>query len=629
LHKVRTMSRSADADERATLKDALFEMNNDDLKSLGKLTGERRDLPTRKAELVDVVLRHVKGERLLAVWQDLDETEQAAIAEVVHSASSLFSPARFRAKYRRDPDWGTSGRTRESWKPQHSPLRFFFPVNRRMPLDLKERLKAFVPPPAPDQVGSVPQLPAAIGKEAVPLAVRESERAAQRELVSVLRLIDAGKVAVSAATGKASGTTLEALSAVLEGGDYYPPPAPGTKPTDEDAGPIRAFAWPLLLQAGGFAQVSGQKLQLSKAGRKALAEPAAHALKNLWDKWLRTTLLDELSRVECIKGQTGKGKSSLVAVAWRRDAIVEGLAACPVGRWVTPAELQRFLGASDVDFLVSRNPWHLYVCEPQYGALGYDGYSHVLEERYLRAFLFEYAATLGLIDVAFIPPAGAFPNYSGMWGTDELPFFSRYDGLMFFRVTALGAYCLGSAGDYAPPPLEKKVVLRVLPNLEIAAMGEDFDAGDCLALDAYAVRVSDRLWRLERSRLLAASEEGRSIQEIEEFLTARSAGPLPAPVAELLTETRERCSRVRDQGLARLFECQDEALAALIASDTRTRRHCMRAGERHVAVPGESEAAFRRGLRELGYLPADATTRVKSRKAGRTEEPELISEAQA
>jgi hypothetical protein len=49
----------------------------------------------------------------------------------------------------------------------------------------------------------------------------------------------------------------------------------------------------------------------------------------------------------------------------------------------------------------------------------------------------------------------------------NLEFFSRYDGLMFVRVTPLGAYCLGAASDYAHSPGEVKPVLQVLPNLEI------------------------------------------------------------------------------------------------------------------------------------------------------------------
>jgi hypothetical protein len=133
-----------------TLSLALVEhMNADELKVLASLTKSLS--PTRKAELVDHTLHHLEGDRLRTVWQCLDDVQKA--------------------------------------------------------------LKAFVPPPADADVKSLEQLPTAYdrpferwnarskkdesGTESVPLLVRESERPAQRELLSVLRLVDAGKVSVS------------------------------------------------------------------------------------------------------------------------------------------------------------------------------------------------------------------------------------------------------------------------------------------------------------------------------------------------------------------------------------------------------------------------------------------------
>ena len=40
--------------------------------------------------------------------------------------------------------------------------------------------------------------------------------------------------------------------------------------------------------------------------------------------------------------------------------------------------------------------------------------------------LFEYAATLGMIDVAYVDPEGARTDFRRLWGVDELRFLSRY-----------------------------------------------------------------------------------------------------------------------------------------------------------------------------------------------------------
>lgn len=616
-----------------TLEAALSErMNADALKKLAALTHEK--LPTRKADLAAVIIRHLGGERLRTIWQGLDELQRAAVAEVVYSGSSQFVADRFRAKYGRDPFWGSLDRYRRDEHP--SPLCFFF-YDGVMPDDLMERLKAIVPPPVAATIKTLDQLPAAYdrpferwneklrtrekGTEKVPITVRETERAAQRELLSALRLVDAGKVTVSDKTRRASSATLDAITEILEGGDYYPHVPPKSKWDDENAGPIRAFAWPLLVQAGGLARPAGAKLQLTKAGRKALSEPAAGTIRTLWTQWVDTTLLDELARIECVKGQTGKGRRGLTAVSSRRDAIADTLAECPAGGWISTDEFLRFMRASGNEFAVTRNAWGLYIGELQYGSLGYDNSVRILEERYLFCLLLEYAATLGLIDVALIPPADARGDYHSMWGTDDLPFFSRYDGLMYFRVTPLGAYCLDTASDYEPASIEVKPVLRVLPNLEIAAIGSTLEQGDRLALDAYATRVSDLVWRLDAGRLLAVIEEGRPVAEIREFLAARSGTPIPDTVVRLLEDVADRSVKVHDRGLARLIECADPALATLIANDSRTGKHCIKAGERHLVVQASSEASFRRTLRELGYLLAAGDTRpARNRRPSRPDD---------
>jgi hypothetical protein len=610
-----------------TLEVALAEhMNADDLKKLAKHTNQK--IPTRKADIAAVIKRYLDGERLKAAWQALDDLQRAAVAEVVHSSSTHFLAERFAAKYGRSPDWGTGDKY--GYRRTPSPLAFFF-YGGVMPDDLKARLETFVPKPAAAEVETLCELPLAhdlpwsrwnskarteeTGTEEVPLAVHRTELTAQRELLSLLRLIDSGKVTVSDKTRRPSATTIKAITNILEGGDYYPVLPVKSKWDDENAGPIRAFAWPLIVQAGGLAHLSGSKLQLTKTGRKALSEPAAETLHRLWSKWIDTTIIDELSRIECVKGQTGKGKRGLTALSSRRDAIADTLAECPAGSWISADEFRRFARASGNALTVCRNAWDLYICEKQYGSLGYEGGEPILDERYLLAFLLEYAATLGVIDVALIPPAGARYNYNGLWGTDELVYFSRYDGLMYFRITALGAYCLGAETEYQPAFVETKPVLSVLPNLEITAIGAKLDLGDRIALDTYAIQVSDLVWRLDQSKLLAALEEGRPIDEIREFLTARSSVAIPDTVTRLLDDVAARSTKIQDQGLARLVECADSALATLIANDSRTRKHCMPAGERHLVVPASSESAFKRTVREVGYLVTMAE--VKSAKPRR------------
>lgn len=427
--------------------------------------------------------------------------------------------------------------------------------------------------------------------------------------------MDSGRVAVSDRKRQPTATSTRAVAGVLQGGDFYTEGQECTRDRrrgPDRAGAIRSFAWPMLLQAGGLARCWGSKLRLTPAGRAAMAAEPASDLHELWRRWVATDVLDELSRVEAIRGQSGNGRRGLTPASFRRDAIEEALSECPPGRWVAVDEFWRYMRASGHDFEVSNNLWDLYIAEKQYGSFGYDGYGkwEYLQGRYVLAVLFEYAATLGMIDVGYVPSAGARPDYHDLWGAEDLEFLSRYDGLIWFRLTALGAYCLGLTDSYEPSRPERRRALAVLANLEVAALdGASVPPSDRLVLDRFAEPVSERVWRLDRDRILAAVEDGHAVGSLRELLEARSDGALPQPVVHFLADIEERAGKLRDAGAARIIDCGDPALAARIAADPAARRICMPAGDRYVVVRAGKEPAFRKAVRRIGYvLPGAGAT---------------------
>jgi len=249
--------------------------------------------------------------------------------------------------------------------------------------------------------------------------MRLTEAQAQADLRAVLQLCGAGRLRCSDKTRRPSAATVPAVAETLSGGDLY---------ADET---IAAFAWPLLVQAAGLAELAGGRLQLTARGRAALGKPAAETIRQVWRAWVTRAVLDELSRVEHIKGQ--RATNVLTSAKTRRQTVAAALAGCPPGQWIGTDDLfttMRRDGLSPTVARSERGLWQLYITDAQYGSLGYTGFADwpVLEGRYTLAVLFEYAATLGLIDVAYVDPAGARDDFHGNWGTDELPYLSRYDG---------------------------------------------------------------------------------------------------------------------------------------------------------------------------------------------------------
>lgn len=421
--------------------------------------------------------------------------------------------------------------------------------------------------------------------------VRFTEQEAQANLRTVLQLCATGALRCSEKTRRPSAATVATLAASLAGGDFYP------------TEPIIAFAWPLLVQAGGLAELSGGRLRLTAKGRAASGREPAAVVRELWERWVSQGSLDEMSRIEQIKGQ--RAANVLTALRPRRQAVATALATrCPPGEWVPIDELFRGMRRARLSPTVARNErslWKLYITEPMYGSLGYDGFHDwsLLEGRYTLCVLFEYAATLGLIDVTYTDPVGARDDFRDNWGTDDLDALSRYDGLLALRCNALGAYVFGHAPEYQPSDGgEVERTLKVLPTLDLVAVGETA-AADRLVLDAYAARTSDRVWTMTASTLLAALSTGRTLDELRRFLARRAQPDLPTTVTSLLDDADRRAGQLRDLGLARIVECADPAVAALIARDRRT--HCTLLGDRHLAVAVDKETAFRARLHALGY----------------------------
>ena len=599
-----------------TLFDALQTETVDTLKKLAALAGVQQNMPVRKANLVEYIKQRMAGENLQVLWQRLDTLQQAAVAETAHGPSPCFDAERFVAKYGQLPKWGE----KEFYTSNPSLLGLFF-YSKIMPDDLRQRFRSFVPKPEPVRLAPQNEIPgewaltyeewdqAAKKKKAyrkmIPITLRLTERSALHDLKAVLRLIDAGKLAVSDKTRQPGVAGLKAVNTVLLGGDFYDDSGYGEY---EKIGLIKAFAWPMLVQGSGLAALDGKTLQLTKSGQKALSDPLENTLAQVWQRWLKTTVFDELRRIDCIKGQAGKGQRGLTAVAGRRAAINQALKYCPPGQWIAVNDLFRQMRVNGPNFEITRDPWNLYICESGYGSLGYEGFHDwkILQARYALCLLFEYVATLGLLDVAYIPPHDARLDYRDLWGTDDLSFLSRYDGLLYVRINPLGAYVLGLAPAYQPTAPEaatpEVALIRVLPTLEIAAIGPPLEPADTMLLDSYAGKISDAVWKLDQPRLLEALEAGHDLTALAELLVSLSGQPLPETVERFLEDMARRARSVQSKGSVWLIECADKALAALIANDSRTKPYCQLAGDRSLMVPLDSGTRFRSALRKLGYI---------------------------
>ena len=254
-------------------------------------------------------------------------------------------------------------------------------------------------------------------------------------LVAVLELIADGQVRYTVASKRPTAATIRLVEDSLVGGDYYEGPGE----------PLAAFAWPLIVQASGLARLAGTRLELTARGAAALAKPGYETLGAVWGRWLKNVSFDEMARIDAVKGQ--RKPATLTSAAKRRAAVAAALRLVEPGAWASIELIWSVLRTEQAPLVVVRSSmalWRLYIRDPYYGSLGNAGAKawEAVEGRYALCVLFEYIATLGLIDVHYIWPAGARDDYRFLWGTDGLASLSRYDGLLAVRVNELGAAIL-------------------------------------------------------------------------------------------------------------------------------------------------------------------------------------------
>lgn len=93
------MSRYAYLTCDPSLRTSLDSRNVDELKKLVALLPKIATKPTRKAEVIGVLERFLMGGGAVQLWGQLDELQQSAVGETVHSEEGAFDASAFQAKY--------------------------------------------------------------------------------------------------------------------------------------------------------------------------------------------------------------------------------------------------------------------------------------------------------------------------------------------------------------------------------------------------------------------------------------------------------------------------------------------------------------------------------------------------
>ena len=116
----------------------------------------------------------------------------------------------------------------------------------------------------------------------------------------------------------------------------------------------------------------------------------------------------------------------------------------------------------------------------------------------MAALLFEYAATLGMVDVPYFDPADVPADFRYIWGADNL---------QSFRITPLGAYIFGLTTTCQPVMQASDVAISVLPSLQIKMLHGTLSAQGKRMFELWAESAQTDSWLLDREKTVTAIEK--------------------------------------------------------------------------------------------------------------------------
>jgi len=172
---------------------------------------------------------------------------------------------------------------------------------------------------------------------------------------------------------------------------------------------------------------------------------------------------------------------------------------------------------------------------------------------------------------------------------------------------------LGMTDDYTAPALVSESgapILKVLPNLDLVITdAERLAPNERTLIERIAAPQSQDVYRLNREQLLEAANSGLDLPQIKQFLAAKSGqaeAEFPQIVRVFFEDLEKRLGALREVGTMLVLEGDDQYLLTELSNNPALRAQTQLGtiGDRTVLlIPEQHEAAVRKQLKKLGYIP--------------------------
>ncbi|MFP5042353.1 hypothetical protein [Parasediminibacterium sp. JCM 36343] len=225
--------------------------------------------------------------------------------------------------------------------------------------------------------------------------------------------------------------------------------------------------------------------------------------------------------------------------------------------------------------------------------IGSDTYPDFILNPYIQGTVFLYAS-LGLLEIAY---TGVDASVLG--GT----YFSPYDGLMYFRLTKLGAYIFGKTPTYeAEGGRPKNEILLSEDSMMIIANG-NMDVIEVM-LNNYSEKVGSNRFRITSKLFLKDCKNKKDIENKIALLKKTVNTTFPAYWNQFFDDLIANATAVKANKLVQVFTlpATSKELHRLVAQDSVLKQVVQKAEGFNLLVTNENAAKFKNRMKELGYL---------------------------
>ncbi|MEO5891936.1 MAG: hypothetical protein ABIQ31_16940 [Ferruginibacter sp.] len=203
-------------------------------------------------------------------------------------------------------------------------------------------------------------------------------------------------------------------------------------------------------------------------------------------------------------------------------------------------------------------------------------------------------ASFGLIEIAY---AGINTEKFGT------TFYSAYDGLQYFRLTALGTYILGMSDSYEPAIAQQHNKLQFSED-SLMILAE----GDMAVLDVmlarYAEKAGNNRFNVTHAHFLKDCSSRKDIERKIALFKKTIAKNLPVYWENQFKIWQENAQKITVEIKTLVYKIPADAkeLQRLIAQDAVLKTLLLKAEQFYILIPVSNATRFKNRMKELGYI---------------------------